>query len=93
VAVMKMCSGQAQSLCGLWLDTAQHEAVEITGYGCPAAFVVSPREMEELLDARRRRGKAVADLEAWSEQGRKNATPAAAALTDEEVNRLVHDAR
>jgi prevent-host-death family protein len=91
--MVKMSSGEAQNRFGQLLDTAQHEAVEITRHGRPAAFVVSPREMEELLDARRRRGKAVADLEAWSEQARKNATPAAAALTDEEVNRLVHDAR
>jgi hypothetical protein len=49
--------------------------------------------MEELLDARRRRSKAVADLEAWSEAAKKNASAAAAALTDEDVTRMVHETR
>ena len=49
--------------------------------------------MEELLDARRARSKAVAELEAWSAQAKKRAAPAAARLTEEEVNRLVHQAR
>jgi hypothetical protein len=41
------------------------------------------------VEARRRR--AVADLEAWNERARKNASPAASELTDEDVVRLVHD--
>ncbi len=63
--------------------------VAITRHGRPTAFIVSPRDMDELLDARRRRGKAVADLESWSAQAKKRASPATAALTDEDVTRLV----
>ena len=75
------------------LDTAQRETVAITRHGRPAAFLVSPQEMTELLDARRRRSRAVTDLEKWSQQAKKNVTPAAESLTEEEINRLVHDIR
>jgi prevent-host-death family protein len=88
-----MSSAEAQNQFGKLLDTAQREAVAITRHGRPTAFVVSPQEMEELLTARRKRSRAVADLEAWSARVKKSATPAAARLTDEEVNRLVHEAR
>jgi antitoxin Phd len=91
--MIKMTSVEAQNRFGHLLDTAQRETVAITRHGRPTAFVVSPREMEELLQARRTRSRAVADLEGWSARAKKRATPAAARLTDEEVNLLVHDAR
>lgn len=91
--MVTLTSGEAQNRFGQMLDTAQRETVAITRHGRPAAFLVSPQEMAELLDSRRRRGKAVAELEQWSQQAGKNATPAAAALTEEEINRMVHDAR
>jgi hypothetical protein len=49
--------------------------------------------MDELLDSRRKRSKALLELEGWSVEAGKRATPAAAALTDENVNLLVHEAR
>ena len=91
--MIKMTSVEAQNRFGQLLDTVQRETVAITRHGRPTAFIVSPREMEELLHARRRRSKAVVDLEAWSAQAQKSASPAAAGLTDEDVTRLVHDAR
>jgi antitoxin Phd len=89
--MIKVTSADAQNRFGQLLDTAQREPVAITRHGRPTAFIVSPREMEELLDARRKRSKAVSELEAWSARARK--TPAAATLTDEDVNRLVHEGR
>jgi prevent-host-death family protein len=91
--MIKMSSVEAQNRFGQLLDTVQHEPVAITRHGRPTAFVVSPQEMDELLDARRKRRKALADLEAWSAEAKKKATPAAAALTNEDVNRLVHQSR
>ncbi len=91
--MIKMTSVEAQNRFGQLLDTVQRETVAITRHGRPTAFIVSPRDMEELLNARRRRTRAVADLEAWSAKAKKRAAPAAAALTDEEVNRMVHEAR
>ena len=91
--MVRITSAEAQNRFGQLLDTAQRETVAITRHGRPTAFMVSPQEMSELLDARRRRSKAVADLEAWSAQAKEDASPAAATLSDEDVNRLVHEAR
>jgi len=93
--MITMTSVEAQNGFGKLLDTVQREAVTITRHGRPTAFIVSPQDMEELLDARRKRSRAVADLEAWRAQARTTAaqTAAAAALTDEDVTRIVHEAR
>lgn len=91
--MIKMTSAEAQNHFGQLLDTAQHETVAITRHGRATAFVVSPREMEELLNARRRRGRTVADLEKWSAQAKRKTSTSAARLTDEDVNRMVHKAR
>lgn len=41
----------------------------------------------------KQRTKAVADLAKWRARAKKAAAPAAKRLTDEEVNRLVHELR
>jgi antitoxin Phd len=92
-----MTSVEAQNSFGRLLDTAQREAVAITRHGRPTAFVVSPQDMDELLDARHKRSQAVADLEAWRSEAAMCTSAmqkaAAAALTDEDVNGLVHELR
>ncbi len=95
--MVTMTSVEAQNSFGRLLDTVQRETVSITRHGRPTAFVVSPRDMEELLDARRKRGAAVADLEDWHANAAARTTAeqsfAASALTDDDVNRLVHEVR
>ena len=95
--MVTMTSVEAQNSFGKLLDTVQRETVTITRHGRPTAFVVSPQDMEELLDSRRKRSGAVAELEAWRAEAAKRTTPeqlaAGAALTDEDVNRLVHESR
>ena len=95
--MIKMTSVEAQNRFGQLLDTVQREAITITRHGRPAAFVISPRDMDDLLDVRRRRSEAVADFEAWRARAEASTTAAqkaaAAALTDEEVNRMVHELR
>jgi hypothetical protein len=53
--------------------------------------------MEELLDSRRKRSGAMAELEAWRAEAGKHTTAeqsaAAAELTDEDVTRMVHESR
>jgi prevent-host-death family protein len=95
--MISITSVEAQNRFGQLLDTAQREAVAITRHGRPAAFVVSPRDMEELLDARRKRGRALAELDAWgagttAARSQPQAT-ASAALSDDDVVRLVHESR
>ena len=95
--MITVTSVEAQNRFGQLIDTAQRETVTVTRHGRPAAFIVSPRDMEELLDSRKRRSRAVAEFEAWVALTKKSRSPAqsaaSAALTDEEVNRLVHKAR
>jgi antitoxin Phd len=95
--MITMTSVEAQNRFGQLLDTVQREPVAITRHGRPTAFIVSPQDMDELLDVRQRRSQAVADLEAWRAQATTHTSPAqkaaAASLTDEDVNRLVHELR
>jgi prevent-host-death family protein len=91
--MVKMTSAEAQNHFGKLIDTAQREPVAITRHGRTAAFVVSPQDMEEILNARKQRSKALNDYLAWREKTKDLIRPAAAELTDEEVNRLVHELR
>jgi prevent-host-death family protein len=52
----------AQNRFGQLLDTVQREPVTITPHGRTAAFIISPRDMQDLQNARRKRSAAV---EAW----------------------------
>jgi hypothetical protein len=58
---------------------------------------MSRNEMDELPEARRRRTEAAADFEAWRARAEASSSAAqkaaAAALTDEDVVRMVHEAR
>lgn len=91
--MIRMTSVEARKRFRKLLDTAQREPIAITRRGRPAAFVISARDMQELLNARQRRSKAVAEIEAWAARAKKRGSAAAERLTDEEVNRLVHEAR
>ena len=87
-------SAEAQNQFGQLLDLVQREPVAITRHGRPAAFIVSPVDMEELLEGRETRRKLVAaEFKASNERALKNMKPAAAKLTDKEVDRIVHEVR
>jgi len=87
-------SAEAQNHFGQLLDLAQREPIAITRHGRPAAFLVSPRDMEPILREKERRKKAVEDLKAWSEMARQSRPPDAGDdLTDEEIHRIVHEVR
>lgn len=90
--MITMTSAEAQNQFGQLLDTVQREPVVITRHGRPAALIVSPQEMDELLDIKRRT-KALKDLEAWRERARKSMSLEAAQLTEDEINRMVHEER
>jgi antitoxin Phd len=95
--MITLTSAEAQNNFGKLLDTAQREPVAITRHGRTTAYVVSQREMEIIEADQARRKRAVAELEAWREKARRSTTPEAAALaaalTDEDVVRMVHEAR
>ena len=91
--MISVTSVDAQNRFGQLLDMAQREPVTVTRHGRAAAFIVSPRDMEDLLSVRAKRSKAVAEFEAWSQRATALATPAADELTHEQINRLVHELR
>lgn len=84
-------SAEAQNRFGELIDRAQREPVEITRRGRVVAYVVSGHDLKSLKDLSKRREEAVS----WY-AGYRRATagqPEAAALTDEDVDRLVHELR
>jgi antitoxin Phd len=91
--MITLTSAEAQNNFGKLLDTAQREPVAITRHGRTAAYVVSQREMDDVEASRDRRKRAVAELIAWREKARESMTAEAAGLTDEDVVRMVHEAR
>ncbi len=86
-------SAEAQNQFGQLLDLVQREPVAITRHGRPAAFIVSPRDMGPIIRERERRKKAVEEFKAWSERAQEHKVPDADELTDEEINRIVHEVR
>ncbi len=91
--MITMTSTQAQNRFGEVLDAAQREPVAITRRGRPLAYVISPEELQKLFASQDERDKAVLAYQAYLERVRQKATPEADALTDEDINRLVHELR
>ena len=88
-------SAEAQNQFGQLLDTVQREPVAITRHGRPAAFIVSPRDMEPILREKERRKRAVEEFKLLSEKIREYQSQSSdlPELTDEEINRIVHEVR
>ncbi len=82
---------ESQIRFGELIDRSQREPVEVTRRGRPVAYVVSGHDMKELVDLRQRR-TAAAD---WYARYRQQSESAAEAntLTDQDINRLVHELR
>lgn len=91
--MITVSSMDAQNRFGQLLDTVQREPVTITRHGRTAAFMISPRDMQDLQDARRKRSAAVDAFEVWSQKAASSALPAANGLTDEAVLDMVKASR
>ena len=91
--MITVTSVEAQNRFGRLLDAVQREPITITRNGRTAAFIVSPQDMEDLTNARIKRSKAVAEMEAWSQRAAASSLPAAADLDDDDVLRLVKESR
>ena len=91
--MITLTSTEAQNRFGEMLDAAQREPVTITRRGRPLAFIISPEELKKLFASQTERDNAVAAYEAYLQRVRQKPNPAADALTDEDINRLVHELR
>ncbi|MEY4212525.1 MAG: type II toxin-antitoxin system Phd/YefM family antitoxin [Burkholderiaceae bacterium] len=88
-----LTSVEAQNRFGELIDSAQREPVTITRRGRPVAFVLSPEDLKDLIASRGRRDRAFAELEAFFAAADSKLLPAAAALTDQDVEQLVDAVR
>jgi prevent-host-death family protein len=86
-------SAEAQNQFGQLLDTVQREPVAITRHGRPAAYIISLRDMQELMTMKANRKRAASAFEDWKAKFDSQISPEAAKLTDEDVVRMVHEAR
>lgn len=86
-------SAEAQNKFGELLDLAQREPVAITRHGRPAAYMISLRDMQELMSLKDRRSQAVKEFEEWLRMYGDQISPEADKLTDEGINRIVHESR
>lgn len=91
--MITVTSVEAQNRFGQLLDTVQREPVTITRHGRVAAFMVSPQDMRDLQEARRKRSAAVEEFEAFFARNDATLTQEARNLTDEDVVRLVKESR
>ena len=86
-------SVEAQNRFGELIDAAQREPVSITRRGRTVAFVVSPADLEELIDARRSRAAAVAAYDEYLGRVSGRLSAEAVMLDDSAVAALVDEAR
>jgi PHD/YefM family antitoxin component YafN of YafNO toxin-antitoxin module len=92
--MVTMTEHEAKSQFNDILESVAREPVAVTRDGVAIAFIISRRDMEDLIALREaKRQQARADWEAWSERARHHVSPEAQLLTDEDVVRMVHEAR
>jgi antitoxin Phd len=86
--VITKTSAEAQNQFGQLLDLVQREPVIITRHGRPAAFMYSPRDIEELVSIQQRRDQAAKDRDARRKQGIESTSPATAGFTEADANQV-----
>ena len=93
--MITVTSVEAQNRLGQLLDTVQREPVTINRHERTVVFMVSPQDMQDLQEARRKRGTAAEAFEAYFAKAKANATltPAVREFTDEDVVRMVKESR
>ena len=82
-------SGAVQARFGAIMDIAKGGSpVTITQYGRPALMLFSYKEGEELLRLRQ-----AAEQEKWNQERMRHVSPEAQALSEAQINDLVHELR
>lgn len=91
--MITVTSVEAQSRFGELIDRSQREPVEVTRRGRTVAFVVSEHDMQELVDVRKRREEAARWYAAYRQKVASQVDAGVPALSDADINRLVHELR
>lgn len=88
-----MTSVEAQSRFGELIDKAQREPIALTRHGRVVAYVVSEFDMREEAPLAERRAAAARWYSEYRARVMAQIPGDAPVLTDDEVNRLVHELR
>ncbi|MDP2833598.1 MAG: type II toxin-antitoxin system prevent-host-death family antitoxin [Pseudomonadota bacterium] len=91
--MITVTSVEAQSRFGELIDRSQREPVEVTRRGRTVAYVVSQHDMQELVDVRKRREEAARWFAGYRQKLASEADAGLPALSDADINRLVHELR
>lgn len=91
--MITVTSVEAQNRFGELIDRSQREPVEVTRRGRTVAYVVSEHDMRELVDLRRRREEAARWYADYRRQLEARPAVGAPALTEADIDRLVHALR
>ncbi|MFN3988541.1 MAG: type II toxin-antitoxin system Phd/YefM family antitoxin [Rhodocyclaceae bacterium] len=86
-------SVEAQNRFGELIDRSQREPVQVTRRGRVVAYVVSEHDMQEVVELRKRREDAAHWYAQYRQQVAQRAGGASSELSDDDVNRLVHELR
>jgi len=91
--MITVTSVEAQSRFGELIDRSQREPVEVTRRGRVVAYVISAHDMSELADIRKRREEAARWYARYRQRVAAQPAADAPALTDADVDALVHELR
>ena len=91
--IITVTSVEAQSRFGELIDRSQREPIEMTRRGRVVAYVVSGHDMRELADVRQRREEAAQWFADYRRQVAALPVADAPALSDADVDALVHELR
>jgi antitoxin Phd len=89
--MITMTSVEAQTRFGELIDRSQREPIQVTRRGRTVAYVVSEHDMQELVGLRKRREEAARWYATYS--AALSPERDAPVLTDDDVDRLVHELR
>lgn len=93
--MLTLTSVEAQSRFGELIDRSQREPIQVTRRGRPVAYVICDQDMQVLNDLNARRAAASKWFAQYSASNAQQVPDpqALAALTDDDVNQMVHELR
>ncbi len=71
----------------------EQEPVVLTSQGQTVAYLLSPKELKNLLAEQAQRDNALLNYQQYQERVAKQVHPDADLLSDEDINQLVHELR
>ena len=89
--MITVTSIEAQNRFGELIDRSRREPIKVTRRGRTVAYVVSEHDMRQFVDVRKRREEAARWYSRYRREVAEQAVADTATLTDDDINRLVHE--